>query len=233
MGHTPARDAPAPGGHSARRILVVDIGGNNVKFMLSGDEDREIIRSGRDLRPDDMAAAVRNRVARHAYDCVTIGYPGAVRANRPLREPVNLGEGWMSFDFEAAFDAPVKLVNDAVMQALGSYDGGTMLYLGLGTGMGAALVADGVPVALEIAHLPYRKGRTFEDDIGRSGLDRLGRKRWQKAVLDVAERLRLAMVAEYVILGGGNAKKLSELGPNCRLGDNRNAFAGGFRLWQD
>lgn len=218
---------------STRHILVIDIGGNNIKFMISGDDEREKVPSGPQLRPGHMVRAVRSRIADGDYDCVTIGYPGAAKDNRPLLEPVNLGLGWTAFDFEAAFEAPIKLVNDAVMQALGSYDGGTMLYLGLGTGMGAALVIDGRPVPLEIGHLPYRKGRTFEEHVGRAGLERRGHRRWQKTVLDVAERLRLALVADYVVLGGGNAKKLTRMGANCRLGDNRNAFIGGFRMWDE
>ncbi len=223
----------APASASGRSTLVVDIGGNNVKFMLSGDDDRDKVPSGPDLRPDDMVAALRHRLGERRYDRVAIGYPGAVKDNRPFLEPVNLGGGWTEFDFEAAFGAPVKLVNDAVMQALGSYDGGTMLYLGLGTGLGTALVVDGVPVALEVAHLRYKKGLSFEDWVGRHGLERLGRKRWRKAVFDITERLRLAMVADYVVIGGGNATELKKLSPNCRLGDNRNALIGGFRLWDE
>ena len=160
-----------------------------------------------------------------------MGYPGPVLRGRPIAEPRNLGTGWVKFDYEAAFQKPVKIINDAAMQALGSYDGGKMLFLGLGTGLGSAMIIDGQIEPMELAHLPYRK-RTFEDYVGERGRERLGRKKWQRCVEDVAERLAAALQADYVVIGGGNARKLKELPPKCRVGENANAFKGGFRLWE-
>jgi polyphosphate glucokinase len=180
-----------------------------------------------------MVEAVRVLAHDWTYDRVTIGCPGAVRDGRLVLEPVNLGKGWLGFDFQAGFDRPVKLVNDAVMQAVGSYEGGKMLFLGLGTGLGAALVGDHVAVPLEVAHLPYRKAFTFEDCVGKRGLDRMGQKRWEKAVHDVVARLKAAPVADYVVLGGGNTKLLKKLPDDSRPGHNENAFVGGARIWQE
>ena len=167
------------------------------------------------------------------YQSVSIGYPGPVVDGRPLCEPHNLDKGWVDFDYQAQLGRPVKLINDAAMQALGSYQGGRMLFLGLGTGLGSAMVLGKTLVPLELAHLPYRKGRTFEDYLGIRGIERLGKKKWRRAVADVTARLKAAMVADYVVLGGGNAKRLRSLPPDARLGDNRNAFLGGFRLWEE
>ncbi len=214
-------------------ILVVDIGGNNIKAKHSAHEERRKTSSGPALTPDAMVTALRELVHDWSYDRVTIGCPGAVRDGSLVREPVNLGSGWVGFDFAAAFARPVKLVNDAVMQAIGSYAGGKMLFLGLGTGLGAALVADHVVVPLEVAHLPYRKKFTFEDCVGKRGLERMGGKRWEKAVHDIVARLRAALVADHVVLGGGNTKLLNSLPEACSAGDNRNAFSGGVRLWQE
>ncbi len=214
-----------------RRILVVDVGGNNVKFIISGDEDRRKFPSGKEFTPAELVEGVLSRIGGEAYDCVSIGVPGAVVDGRIVVAPVNLGKGWRKFDFESAFDRPVKLVNDAEMQALGSYKGGTMLFLGLGTGLGAALVKDGTIVPLEVAHLPYRDGMTFEDFVGRRGLKRLGREEWEAAVHDVVERLRQALVANYVVMGGGNTSKLKNLPEHTIQGSNDNALIGGFRLW--
>lgn len=213
------------------RILVADIGGNNLKLMVSGAAARHKVPSGPEFTPAAMIAAVEQLYPDRGFERASVGYPAPVHDNRPLLEPHNMGAGWARFDFAAALAVPTKVVNDAVMQALGSYDGGTMLFLGFGTGLGAALVVQGHSVPLELAHMPYREGRTFEDDVGRRGLKRLGRKLWQEAVFDVTERLRRATVADYVVLGGGNAKKLRALPPHCRLGDNSNAFVGGLRLW--
>ena len=214
-------------------ILVVDIGGNNIKLKHSDGDERRKVKSGPDFTPDAMVVAVRTLVTDWAYDRVTVGCPGAVREGRLVVEPVNLGPGWVGFDFAAAFDRPVKLVNDAVMQAIGSWDGGKMLFLGLGTGLGAALVGDHVAVPLEVAHLPYRRKYTFEDCVGRRGLERMGAKRWEKAVHDIVGQLQAALVADYVVLGGGNAKLLKKLPENCRPGSNRNALTGGVRLWEE
>jgi polyphosphate glucokinase len=164
---------------------------------------------------------------------VSIGFPGPVMHNKPVLEPHNLGSGWVGFDYEKAFGKPVRILNDAAMQALGSYKGGRMLFLGLGTGLGSAMVIDGHIEPMEIAHLPYKKGRTFEDYVGLRGLDRLGKQKWRKEVADVVERFRTALQPEYIVLGGGNSKKLKELPKNCELGDNANAFKGGFRMWEE
>jgi predicted NBD/HSP70 family sugar kinase len=167
------------------------------------------------------------------FDRATIGYPGPVARGRILLEPVNLGKGWLDFDFAAALGRPVKIINDAAMQALGSYEGGRMLFLGLGTGLGSTLIVDRILAPMELGHLPYKKGKTFEEYVGQAALKRLGRGKWQVAVFDVVDRLRRAVIAEYVVLGGGNVKKLDELPPNCRMGDNSNAFIGGVRLWEE
>lgn len=214
-------------------VLVVDIGGNNIKLKHSAHDERRKTRSGPELTPDRLVEAVRELGRDWAFDRLTLGCPGAVRDGKLVREPVNLGGGWLGFDFQAAFDKPVKLVNDAVMQAIGSFAGGKMLFLGLGTGLGAALVGDHVAVPLEVAHLPYRKRFTFEDCVGKRGLDRMGPKRWEKAVHDVVGKLRDALVADYVVLGGGNTKLLKELPEHSRAGHNRNAFDGGVRIWQE
>ena len=214
-------------------VLVVDVGGNNIKIMRNADGDRRKTKSGADLTPSAMVKAIRALAHDWAYDKVTIGVPGAVRGGRMVLEPHNLGTGWIDFDFQAAFDRPMALVNDAVMQAVGSYDGDKMLFLGLGTGLGAALVGDHVAVPLELAHLPYEKSFTFEDCVGKRGLERLGHKRWEKAVHDVVARLKAATVADYVVLGGGNTKLLKDLPEDSRPGHNEKAFLGGTRIWQE
>jgi polyphosphate glucokinase len=180
-----------------------------------------------------MVDAVKALTADWDYDVVSIGYPGPVLHGKPVAEPKNLGAGWVGFDFAKAFGKPVRIVNDAAMQALGSYDGGRMLFLGLGTGLGSALIVDGSLEPMELAHMPYKKGKTYEDYVGQRGLDRLGKKRWRKAVLDVVAQLAAALEAESVVLGGGNARLFEEAPPGTRLGDNANAFRGGFLLWKD
>jgi polyphosphate glucokinase len=213
------------------KVLVVDVGGTGVKILASGQTERRRISSGKDLTPAKMVAGVKKLAKGWDYDVVSIGYPGPVREDRPAIEPYNLARGWVGFDFPAAFGCPVKILNDAAMQALGSYRRGTMLFLGLGTGLGTALVVDGTVVPLELAHLSIGK-RTFEDDLGIGGLKRLGRKKWQKRVEAVIARFVSALLLDEVVLGGGNAKKLTRLPMGCRMGDNANAFLGGFRLWQ-
>lgn len=213
-------------------VLVIDIGGSHVKFLASGTTEPRAVRSGLTLTPRKMVAAVNKRVADWSFDVVSIGYPGPVLHSCPVAEPHNLGSGWVGFEFAGAFGRPVKLVNDAAMQALGSYRGGTMLFLGLGTGMGSALIVDGVLEPMELAHLPYGKGGTYEDYVGLRGLQRLGRKAWQQRVHDVVKRLKAALRVDEVVLGGGNVKKLDALPPGTRAGDNANAFAGGFLLWE-
>jgi polyphosphate glucokinase len=213
-------------------VLVVDVGGTHVKVLATGQNAAREFPSGPTLTAEQMVAGVKKLTEDWTYDAVTIGYPGPVINNRPLTDPWNLGPGWRGYDFAAAFKCPVKVVNDAVMQALGSYEGGKMLFLGLGTGLGSTMIVDGIVEPMELGHLPYKKG-TFEDYLGVRGYERLGKKKWRQHVADVIARLMAALEPEYVVLGGGNVKKLQELPPGCRAGDNTNAFAGGFRLWQE
>ena len=214
------------------KILVIDVGGTNVKICVSGQAERRKFPSGPTLTPDLMVAGVKQLATDWQYQRVSIGYPGVVLHDRIVTEPFNLAPGWIGFDFAAAFERPVKLINDAAMQALGSYQGGLLLFLGLGTGLGSALVAEGVVVPMELAHLSYQK-KTYEDYLGLRGLELLGKKEWRKEVALAVERLINAFHPDEVVLGGGNAKKLKELPPKCRLGDNANAFLGGFRLWEE
>ena len=212
-------------------VLVVDIGGTHVKVLATGHKVHREFDSGPTLTPKQMVAGVKKLVADWKYEAISIGYPGPVLRNRPVSEPWNLGKGWAGFDFEAAFKCPVKVVNDAAMQALGSYKGGKMLFLGLGTGLGSAMVVDGIVEPMELGHLPYKKA-TFEDYVGVAGRKRLGQKKWEQAVKDVIARLIAALEPEDVVLGGGNVKNLKKLPPGCRAGDNLNAFVGGFRVWE-
>jgi polyphosphate glucokinase len=215
-----------------KKILVVDVGGNNVKMLATGQEEVRRFPSGPQMTARYMVENVLEATKDWEYDAVTIGYPGPVIRGKPILEPVNLGPGWVDASFDAHFHKPVKVLNDAAMQALGSYEGGRMLFLGLGTGLGTAMILDRLIAPMELGHLPYKKGRTFEDYVGARGLERLGKKKWQRAVEDVVARLQAALVAEHVVLGGGNAKKLKRLPPGVRMGDNKNAFAGGFRVWE-
>jgi len=212
-------------------ILVVDVGGTNVKVSVTGREEPVKIPSGPKMTAQQMVRAVLRAAKDWKYDVVSIGFPGPVIHGKPLAEPRNLGGGWMGFDFKAAFRHPVKIINDAAMQALGSYEGGRMLFLGLGTGLGSAMIVDGLLEPMELAHLPYKKERTFEDYVGLRGLRRLGKKKWTVEVERVVGRFKAALEADYVVLGGGNAKKLKHLPPAAKLGNNSNAFAGGLRLW--
>ena len=216
-----------------KRILVVDVGGTNLKLGLSGHRAGAKVPSGPKMTAAGMIAAVRRLTRGWAYDVVSIGYPGPVVDGHPTAEPKNLAGGWGRHDYRKAFGRPVRMINDAAMQALGAYRGGRMLFLGLGTGLGSALVVDGVVAPLELAHLPYRKGGSFEDYLGRRGIDRLGRKRWRKHVAKVVEMLRHAMQATSVVLGGGEAQRLDELPAGVTLGTNADAITGGFRLWDD
>ena len=212
-------------------VLVIDVGGTHVKILATGHGDRREFESGPTLTPRQMVAGVRRLAQGWDYDVVAIGYPGLVIGGRIVREPANLAEGWIGYDFERAFGRPVRIINDAAMQALGSYRGGTMLFLGLGTGLGSALVVDGHMVPMELAHLPYRKGE-IEDYVGLRGLEKLGRKRWRGHVEHLVGRFTLALHPDEIVIGGGNAKKLKSMPPGCREGDNANAFAGGFRMWE-
>jgi polyphosphate glucokinase len=215
------------------KILAIDIGGTNVKIKASDQNEPRKFPSGKELSPHQMVHGVQELARDWQYDHVAIGFPGPIAHDKIIKEPVNLGPGWIGFDFGAAFGMPVKLINDAAMQALGSYDGGRMLFLGLGTGLGNTLIIDGVIAPMELGHLPYKKKKSFEEYVGIRGLERMGKKRWQNAVYEVVEMLKAALIADYVVLGGGNAKKLTQLPEGCRLGNNENAFLGGFRLWQD
>jgi polyphosphate glucokinase len=214
------------------KILVVDVGGNNVKVLASGQASPRKVPSGPTLTAARMAASVRKAVADWKYDAVSIGYPGPVKDGHPAAEPVNLGRGWVRFDYQKAFGKPVRVVNDAVMQALGSYRGGRMLFLGLGTGLGAALVVEGHVQPLELAHLPYRDGKTYEDFLGKRGLDRVGKRVWRRLVGEIVPRLHAAFQVDEIVLGGGNVKQLKGLPASCRLGSNAHAFVGGLRLWE-
>jgi polyphosphate glucokinase len=219
-------------GEATMNVLVVDVGGTHVKVLATGQKLKRQADSGPALTPRKMVAAVKKLAADWPYEAVSIGVPAPVLRGRIVAEPANLGRGWVGFNFAAAFGRPVKVVNDAAMQALGSYRRGRMLFLGIGTGLGSALVVDGAVEPLELAHLPYRHGRSYEDYVGLRGLKRLGKKRWRKHVLAIAELLRKALVAEDMVLGGGNARHLKRLPRGARMGGNAHAFKGGFELWK-
>lgn len=235
----PTKSAPPKPVQSAKqphKVLVIDVGGTHVKILATGQKDPRKADSGPKMTARLMVAAVKKLAQGWSYDAIAIGYPGPVVHGRPLHEPANLGVGWVGFDFRKAFGHPVRIINDAAMQALGSYKGGRMLFLGLGTGLGSALMVDGHLEPLELAHLPYKKGKTYEDYVGLRGLEHLGKKKWRKNVVEVVEQLKTALEADCVVLGGGNAKFMAEhmndLPKGTRLGTNENAFLGGFRLWE-
>ncbi len=213
-------------------VLVIDVGGTHVKILATGQgEPREFV-SGLTLTPQQMAAGVKKLAGGWKYEVISMGYPGLVLRDRVVAEPHNLGRGWVHFDYRAAFGRPVKIINDAAMQALGSYKGGKMLFLGLGTGLGSALIVDGIVEPMELGHLPYKKG-TYEKYVGQRALEKRGKKKWRRHVADVVASLIAALEPDDVVLGGGNVKKLKELPTGCRAGDNANAFLGGFRLWEE
>jgi polyphosphate glucokinase len=214
----------------AKGILVIDVGGTSVKILATGQTESRSFRSGPELTPRQMVSKVKKLAADWTYDVISIGYPGPVLGGRPAAEPANLGRGWVAFDFAQAFGLPAKVLNDAALQALGSYEGGKMLFLGLGTGLGTALVVNGVVKPMELGHLPYMQG-TYEDYVGRTGLERDGKRIWRRRVADVVERLRAALQPDDTVIGGGNVKNLNALPRGCRAGENANAFRGGFRLW--
>jgi polyphosphate glucokinase len=216
------------------KILVIDVGGTHVKILVSGKRQHLEFDSGPHMTAKAMVATVKETAAKAgwSYEAISMGYPGPVLHNHPVAEPHNLGPGWVGFNFRKAFGHPIKIVNDAALQALGSYRGGRMLFLGLGTGLGSAMIVDFVLEPMELAHLPYKKGRTYEDFVGLKALKRLGKKKWRKCVVEVINLLRAATQAEYVELGGGNARLMKKLPASVCLGDNANAFRGGFRLWQ-
>jgi polyphosphate glucokinase len=214
------------------KILVVDVGGSYVKYAATGHEDPSRFKSGPRMTPERMMKSVLERTQGWRFDAVSLGYPGVVRRGKIVREPHNLASGWADFDFAAAFGRPVRTINDAAMQALGDYDGGKMLYLGLGTGLGSALIVDGVIAPMELGHLHYGNGRTYEDYLGERGRERLGNKKWRAKVMEAVEDFRSALLPDYVVLGGGNAARLETLPPQTRRGDNACAILGGFRLWK-
>jgi predicted NBD/HSP70 family sugar kinase len=221
-----ARTAKSP------RVLVIDVGGTNVKMLATGQKEPRKYPSGPTMTPRRMVRLVKKAVRGWKFDRVSLGYPGPIINGHPLREPHNLGGGWMGFNFRKAFGCPVKITNDAAMQALGSYKGGRMLFLGLGTGLGSAMIVDGMLQPMELAHLIYKNGKTYEDYVGLRGLERYGKKKWRRYVAKISESLKIALEADYVVLGGGNCKKLKKLPPGTRLGSNLDAFLGGFRMWQ-
>lgn len=218
---------------AARSVLVVDVGGTHVKMLATGQTEPRRFTSGRDLTPAALVDAVRRLTSGWTFDAIALGYPGATDAHAPAGEPGNLGGGWTGFDFTRAFGCPVRIVNDAVMQALGGYDGGRMLFLGLGTGLGSALVSERVVIRLELGCLPYSRSQTLSERLGRAGLERDGRDLWLRALHEITPQLREAFAADYVVLGGGNAKKVDPLPAGARRGGNEDAFAGGFRLWEE
>jgi polyphosphate glucokinase len=215
-----------------RRVLAIDVGGSHVKTRVSGQSETREFESGPTLTAARMVARVRRLTRDLKYDVVSIGYPGVVVHGKIVTEPYNLGRGWMGFDFRKAFGRPTLVMNDAAMQAVGSYEGGRMLFLGLGTGLGSALIVDGTVAPMELAHLPYKRGRSYEDYVGDPGRRRLGGKKWRRVVADVVGQLSHALEADYVVIGGGNASKLKKLPKNARLGNNEFAFLGGFRMWR-
>jgi polyphosphate glucokinase len=227
----PIEDKQPSPDKSGAQVLTVDIGGSNIKVLASGQTEPRKRRSGKKLTPVKMVEIVRELAEGWDYEALSIGYPGLVGNQGPSSEPGNLGVGWVGFDFSSAFGLPVRIMNDAAMQALGSYEGGRMLFLGLGTGIGSALITEEVILTLELGQLPYKRGETLGEALGRQGLKRLGKAAWRRAVMDVAPALMKAFLADSVVIGGGNAKKLKELPPGVRLGHNLTAFRGGFRMW--
>ncbi|HWW83115.1 MAG TPA: ROK family protein [Vicinamibacterales bacterium] len=215
------------------KVLVIDVGGSHIKVLATGRKMPIQIPSGPKMSAGQMVRRVREAIDGWTYDAVSIGYPGVVLHGKPLSEPRNLGGGWVGFRFKKAFRCPVMIINDAAMQALGSYKGGRMLFLGLGTGLGSALIVDGILEPTELAHLPYKRERTYEDYLGKAGLKRLGKRKWRRHVLDVVAQLKAALEADEVVIGGGNAKLLKRLPRGARLGNNANAFLGGYRLWKN
>jgi polyphosphate glucokinase len=216
-----------------KKVLAVDIGGSHVKIMANTGGQVRKIASGPRMNAETMATDLQTLWAGLDFDVIAMGYPGPVVHNKILSEPHNLAPGWVGFDFEKRFGKPVRIINDALMQAIGSYDGGRMLFLGLGTGLGAAMIVEHVAQPMELAHLPYKKGRTYEDYLGEASLEKRGHKKWKRHVFDAVETLTAALQPDYVVIGGGNVDELDALPPKARRGDNANAFKGGFALWTD
>ncbi len=218
---------------SQQAVLAIDIGGSHVKIRSSAGGEEKKAESGKHMSGADMVKAVKAMAEGMTYDVIAMGYPGPVVHGRPLRDPFNLGEGWVQYDYAGAFGCPVRIVNDALMQAVGSYQGGRMLFLGLGTGLGAAMIVEHVAQPMEIAHLPYHKGKTYEHYVSEAYREKKGNKKWREEVTKIVEALTAALEPEYIVIGGGNVEHLDELPPKCRRGDNALAFEGGFRIWQD
>jgi polyphosphate glucokinase len=214
------------------KTLVIDVGGTHVKMLATGMKEPIKFESGPKMTADKMVEQVKAAIAGIPFSRIALGYPGPIINGHPLREPHNLGGGWKAINFSKAFGCPVKVINDASMQALGSYEGGSMLFLGLGTGLGSAMIVDGLLQSMELAHLEYKDGKTYEDYLGLRGLERLGKKKWRKYVAKIVEQLKAGLEADYVVIGGGNCKKLKTIPPGARPGKNENAFVGGFRLWE-
>ncbi len=217
----------------AQKVLVVDVGGTHSKMLATGQRTPRKIASGQNMTPRLMCNWVKKAASDWQYDVAAIGYPGTVVHGKPVHEPYNMGGGWVGFDYAKGLGCPVRVINDAAMQAIGSYQGGRMLFLGLGTGLGSAMIVDGILAPMELAHLPYKKGKTYEDYLGLRGLKRMGKKKWRRCVARIVEELQTALEADYVVLGGGNVKKLKTLPAKTRLGANENAFVGGYRLWSE
>ena len=214
------------------KVLVIDVGGTNVKLLATGQKEPRKYPSGPTMTPRKMVRLVKKAVGDWKFECISLGYPGPIINGHPLREPHNLGRGWVGFNFQKAFGCPVKILNDAAMQAVGSYKGRRMLFLGLGTGLGSAMIVEGILQPMELAHLTYKNGKTYEDYLGLRGLEGMGKKKWRRYVAKITKSLKIALDADYVVLGGGNCKKLKELPRGAQLGSNGNAFLGGFRMWQ-
>src|SRR5271168_2310076 len=215
-----------------QHVLAIDVGGTHVKTRVSGQRDIRQFESGPSMTPRKMVARVLKLSGDLRYDAVSIGYPGVVIHGKIIAEPHNLGRGWVGFNFREAFGRPTHVINDAAMQAIGSYEGGRMLFLGLGTGLGSAMIVDGIVAPMELAHLQFKKGRSYEEYVGERGRRRLGEKKWRRAVNEAVEQLSTVLEADYVVIGGGNARKLKRLPKNARLGSNDFAFIGGFRMWR-
>jgi polyphosphate glucokinase len=228
-----AGKAAAAKGDRQPVVLSIDVGGSHVKILTSDGGKERRVESGLKMTGPAMIAAAKTLAEGLPFDVVSIGYPGPVRRGSPLKDPANLGPGWVGLDFAKSFGKPVKMVNDALMQAIGSYEDGRMLFLGLGTGLGSAMVVENVALPMEIAHLPYRKGLSFEDYVGEAGLKRRGKKKWRQSVFDVVAHMKAALQPDYIVIGGGNVDALDNLPEDCRRGDNTLAFKGGFRLWSD
>jgi polyphosphate glucokinase len=214
------------------KTLVIDVGGTHVKMLATGMKEPIRFESGPKMTADKMVKQVKAAIAGIPFNRIALGYPGPIINGHPLREPHNLGGGWKAINFSKAFGCPVKVINDASMQALGSYEGGSMLFLGLGTGLGSAMIVDGLLQPMELAHLEYKNGKTYEDYLGLRGLERLGKKKWRRYVAKIVEQLKAGLEADYVVIGGGNCKKLKTIPAGARPGENENAFVGGFRLWE-